>query len=263
MEFSRISSLTIFPADSLTLSLFIIHLHQRNYAPNTIRTFVSAVAYYHKLHQYSDPSDSFIVSKTLKGLYKLRPSVDVRQPITRSMLHQLYDILPQVSANGYDTILFRAMFLFAFYALARISEITECRSTHNIIYSDLQVLSKPSRIIVTFRTFKHSVVKQSVSIYCHHPHQFCPVHNMLGYLGVRPNANHLFVTCKGTPVPRLLFTYILKQCILHARLDPKLYTSHSFRIGGATYSAEKGLSALAIQRLGRWRSNAFMKYLRW
>ena len=43
---------------------------------------------------------------------------------------------------------------------------------------------------------------------------------------------------------------------------PEEFALHSGRIGGATRLAEKGASALVIQREGRWKSDAFMVYVR-
>ncbi|KAK6195007.1 hypothetical protein SNE40_000528 [Patella caerulea] len=39
-------------------------------------------------------------------------------------------------------------------------------------------------------------------------------------------------------------------------------TTHSFRIGGASLAAHNGLSDSQIRQLGRWRSDAFRKYIR-
>ena len=44
--------------------------------------------------------------------------------------------------------------------------------------------------------------------------------------------------------------------------DPAQYALHSGRIGGATQLAAQGVSELQIQRAGRWKSRAFMTYVR-
>ncbi|KAJ3233174.1 hypothetical protein HDU78_006634, partial [Chytriomyces hyalinus] len=43
--------------------------------------------------------------------------------------------------------------------------------------------------------------------------------------------------------------------------NPAHYTSHSFRIGGATAAANLGYTEYEIQVLGRWHSDAYMTYL--
>ena len=44
--------------------------------------------------------------------------------------------------------------------------------------------------------------------------------------------------------------------------EPSQYALHSGRIGGATHLAAQGASELQIQRAGRWKSLAFMVYVR-
>ena len=236
--------------------MFIAHLHNVNYATSTIRTFVSAISYIHKIHQLPDPSSSFLITKTLKGLKKLRPAVDIRQPITSTMLCHLLGAIQSLNRTNYELVLFRAMFLVAFYAFCRISEITDTPASHNLLVGDVILHCKPERIIVTFRTFKHSTTRQSVTIY---PQQlpYCPFLHLRQYLQLRPNISpHLFVLSNGRPVSRLLFVYILKRAVMLSGFDPKLYTSHSFRIGAATH----GSTAASHSTI---RSNSFMKYIRW
>ena len=53
----------------------------------------------------------------------------------------------------------------------------------------------------------------------------------------------------------------LKACHL-CGLDPSRYKGHSFRIGAASYAEDRGLSDAQIRMLGRWKSNAFLRYIR-
>ena len=44
--------------------------------------------------------------------------------------------------------------------------------------------------------------------------------------------------------------------------DPMQFALHSGRIGGGTQIAAQGISELQIQRAGRWKSRAFVTYVR-
>lgn len=59
-----------------------------------------------------------------------------------------------------------------------------------------------------------------------------------------------------------LFFQKLSICIKYCGLDPSRYKGHSFRIGAASHAAEGGMSDAQIRTLGRWKSNAFLKYIR-
>ena len=54
----------------------------------------------------------------------------------------------------------------------------------------------------------------------------------------------------------------LRLMVASSGRDPMQFALHSGRIGGATQLASQGISELRIQRAGRWRSRAFMAYVR-
>lgn len=97
----------------------------------------------------------------------------------------------------------------------------------------------------------------------HFRNHFCPVQIILDYLSLRgqlPGA--LFSFVDGSPVSRALFIDRLSMAIKYCGLDPSRYKGHSFRIGAASFAADAGMSDAQIRALGRWKSNAFQKYIR-
>ena len=93
--------------------------------------------------------------------------------------------------------------------------------------------------------------------------KFCPVHLMLEYLSVRGcKPGPLFILADGSAVVRTHFTNQLSIAFKYCGLDSSRYKGHSFRIGAASYAAEAGMSDAQIRALGRWKSNAFQKYVR-
>ena len=92
---------------------------------------------------------------------------------------------------------------------------------------------------------------------------FCPVDIFLQYLSLRGSKHGpLFVFVDGSPVTRAFFSDKLSMTIKYCVLDPSRYKGHSFRIGAASYAADSGMSHTEIRALGRWKSNAFLKYIR-
>ena len=59
------------------------------------------------------------------------------------------------------------------------------------------------------------------------------------------------------------FQKAIKEVAVHLGLDPTLYSTHSLRIGGATVMAAAGLPDYVIQLIGRWKSLAFLTYIRY
>ena len=141
------------------------------------------------------------------------------------------------------------MFLVAFYGLCRVSEITHSKANkHNIQLNNVTVQFKQSRTVITFNSFKHSSTSQSVTINQQDPPSISPVQTAQEYIKI-PNTctQTLFLYLSGQPVTRTRFNSVLVATL--SKLDPKLYTSHSFRISGAILAARCGMSELAIQRL--------------
>ncbi|CAM9707404.1 unnamed protein product, partial [Sphacelaria rigidula] len=54
----------------------------------------------------------------------------------------------------------------------------------------------------------------------------------------------------------------LRELVQQHGVNPSEYAQHSGRIGGATRLAAAGILPAVIQREGRWRSVAFMDYVR-
>ena len=57
-------------------------------------------------------------------------------------------------------------------------------------------------------------------------------------------------------------THALRVTVGGVGMVPLQYTLHSGRIGGATQLAAQGATNVQIQRAGRWKSLAFMVYVR-
>jgi len=64
-----------------------------------------------------DPTDSFIVKKSLKGVKNIKgKAVDCRLPITGDILAKFVQPLPPVIGNSFHQSMLKAMFLLVFYA---------------------------------------------------------------------------------------------------------------------------------------------------
>ena len=265
---------TVFPGVSISLpfstpiiALFISYLFQRNFAVSTVSTYISALGYFHKLHGHADPSKNFLVNQMMKGYSKIDIRLDSRLPITLPILHRLVSSSSQLSCSSYNITLFQAMCLFAFHTFSRIGEITQTQSNHNIQFYQLsQVVNSKNEIVsfkLTFYDYKHSYNQCPFTLNILPSNVCCPVQYLLSYLRLRGNSpGPLFMMADFSPVSRSYFSSTLSTVLKFCSMDPTRYKGHSFRIGAASHAADKGLSDAQIRILGRWRSNAFQKYIR-
>jgi len=58
------------------------------------------------------------------------------------------------------------------------------------------------------------------------------------------------------------FNKLLKRVALGVGLDPDVISTHSLRIAGASALANRGVPDHVIQSVGRWKSLAFLAYIR-
>ena len=110
--------LPIMPA---TLALFIAYLFERNYAPSTVNTYISAIGYSHKLSGVLDPTRTFYIIQMLKGYDKTGTRLGSRLPITLPILSGLFEVSPQIVGSRYQMHQFQAMCSLAshFYGLVK------------------------------------------------------------------------------------------------------------------------------------------------
>lgn len=259
------------PAQPSQVVAFICHLYSQNYAPPTILTYVSAVAFVNKIYGAPDPCQSFLVRKLLEGSKKLGQSSDTRLPITINILQKLIDVLQHSESSFYNRTLMSAMLLLAFHGFLRIGEITATSQKKNLS-ATLQAKdcvinwqgNTITSIDISIRNAKHSKGQVfNINIPANHT-RYCPAMAIHNYLKLaKPTLGNLFQFPGGIPVTRSFFDTRLRALLRAANIDNTFYKGHSLRIGAATEAVRAlGLPEHQVQKLGRWNSNAFKGYIR-
>lgn len=244
--------------------LFVTHLAtERKWKHTTITSALSAISYALKLAgaESYDKSASFPVRAMIKALQR-EGSPDERRPITLGLLQQL---VAAPMGDAFYASLYTAMYTLMFFALLRIGEVCLAQNPKNVLqFEAIEMGGDGGAMVLRMGEYKHSrgqpvqIVLQKCEGKTH-----CPVSAMRRYLELRGgNPGPLFCYRNGAPVTRSDFVGNFEDHLGWTGVDREGYKSHSFRIGGACFAAEQGLSDAQIRRLGRWKSNAFQKYLR-
>jgi hypothetical protein len=248
------------------LQWFICHLAHEGMKGSTVRSYVSALSYWSQDSGGPNISDDFHVKQLLRGLDNGTAAPDTRVPITLHVLCNLVGAVPQLTTDRHEMLLFQTMFVTAFFAFLRVGEMTGDGSPGHVPvleFSDVEI--EPAGVRITIRDYKHNHRRQPhTMILSGRPEEpNCPVRFMKEYLrsrGSRPGP--LFVTSEKKEVRRADFTRMLRRACLVLKLDTSRVKSHSFRIGAAVWSMQNGRTDAQIRALGRWKSNAFLTYLR-
>lgn len=259
----------LLPVQPAVLALFISYLYSLKYASSSVTTYVSAIGYVHKLAGVHDPTETSIIIQLLKGYRKLAPVRDVRLPITLPLLRQVIQSLEFTTSSAYQKRLLSALCSLAFFSFLRIGELTTSTGQHDnlIMLSQLDRLidrqGKVQALQLSLYQYKHSNPGQPFVIYIYPENICCPVQLILDYISLRGyTQGPLFCWPDGRPISRAYFIEQLNAALKFNNLDSSLYKAHSFRIVAASWAAAKGFSDSQIRLLGRWKSNAFLRYIR-
>ena len=262
-----------YPVHSSTIALFIAHLYQKGLKPNTVRSYLSAISFIHKLKNLVDPTASFLVSKTLQGFVNsdISPCLKL-QPITKSILHQLLDNVTFCTTCSYTRKLISALFLITYYACLRVGEaVCTKNASHTLHISQISPLGSTSVSYppkngyqIKFQSYKHS--KHLTPTFILSPiaeRQYCPVSALHAYVCSRGlKAGPLFVDASFRPLTRKTFLHYLHLCVDLTNLPIGQFNTHSFHIGRVTQLAMDNTPESKIKDIGRWKSNAYQKYIR-
>ena len=162
-------------------------------------------------------------------------------------------------------------FLLCFFGFLRSGAITVPDSSSydpsvHLNFNDIAAdnPNSPSILQIRMKASKTDSFRHGVNIHIGKTSNYlCPVSALLNYLIVRGSApGLLFHFCDSTPLTKSKFTAKFRELLSLAGIDCANYAGHSFRIGAASTAAAKGIEDSLIQTLGRWKSSAYLAYVR-
>lgn len=196
--------------------------------------------------------------------------IRTRLPVTPYILSKVYSIL-QLNPHSFDNIMLWAAFVLCFFGFLRSGEVTipnasAYDSSAHLSFSDIAVNSSmsPSVIQVTLKASKTDPFRKGVTIYIGKTDNFlCPVSALLNYVSIRGSSPGILFRFKdNSPLTKCAFVSHFRRCLHQAGIDCSQYAGHSFRIGAASTASARGVEDSIIQTLGRWKSAAYLTYIR-
>jgi len=246
---------------------------------STIRGDLAAIASFHtdwnrplRLIGFSTLQRVLRGIKKYQGLHK-----NPRLPITIAVLTEFLTLLQP--SDNLAILVFRAAFTIAVFGLLRCGEFA---------YDSSQPIAKllrmssvlfhpnarnPRYITIRLRVSKSDIFRMGVDIaipcICPSFRHMCPVHELLCMLRLRQAAglpchddDPLFLFGDRKTLSRKHVTDMLNRlsaCIKST--GQERYKGHSFRRGGATTLAQGNCPSWAIQVLGRWQGDCYVRYI--
>lgn len=255
-----------FPLAERTLIRYICFLARR-IKYSSIKIYLSGIRFHSLIRGYKADIDSMHkLYYVLRGIRRHHSQIYLslqKAPILRSDLSIFYDVVSFKLSHHNGSMLQTAM-SFAFYGMLRVSEFTSLsrRSfdpASTLLISDVSLIG--TILFLRIKASKTDPFRQGTCIRLPQLHntRTCPVSAYIRYSAfLSCNEERPFFTFhNGTFLTRRYLSHFIQSCFPNSNIN-----THSFRIGGASLAATAGLPDSAIQILGRWRSDAFLRYIR-
>lgn len=276
LDFCTLISTNPYPASESLLSQFVTYLGKQKLKHQTIKCYLSAVRYFQIISHFPDPfiKDMPRLQYVLRGIKseQARQCQQSRQrlPVTTDILRKIHKILIQ-KPTDFDNVMLWSAFLVCFFGFLRSGEVTvpDASSYDAQVHLNFEDVSaddqkSPSILQIRIKASKTDPFRKGVNICIGRTNNpLCPVSALLNYLVIRGNSPGLLFHFKdGTLLTKPRFTQHFRHLLSQAGIDPTSYAGHSFRIGAATTAAARGIEDSLIQTLGRWKSSAYLTYVR-
>ena len=257
-------------------TLYIAYLIDCGKQSSSIKTCVSAIKKLLLLDNYDWKDNEVLLNSLTKSCRLVNDKVTVRLPIQHSLFEMiLFEIERIYPMQVYLQYLYKAIFVLCYYCMMRVGEVTY--SPHVLLAKNVHIAKNKNKLLFLLYSSKthgksHRPQKikitESKSYKVRFFRHFCPFVTLKSFLKLRgcmygTEDEHFFIYQDKQMVKATQVTNILKLCIKSIRLDNSLYSIHSFRIGRTSDLIKLKYPIDVIKRLGRCKSNAVYKYIRY
>lgn len=262
---------TPIPVTLETVCLYAQFLARSFVSVEAIRSYLSGVKQLHLFAGAQYPhTGAFALKLTLRGLEKLFQHRPQRAAaITPELLLELHKLLNL--SKPHHAVMW-CLFLFAFFLMARSSNLVPKSAASFDAQKQLlrrDIFCLDNLLLVALKWSKTNQVGSRVVQVPLLPlaaHPLCPISafTRMCELVPAPGEAPAFCLRRGTkfrPVTYLEFQTFLKNLIKASGRNPAIFSSHSFRRGGATWAFKSQVPSDLIQVHGDWASDAYKIYL--
>jgi hypothetical protein len=270
VEFCMQFGCTPVPATQMTLVAYLAFLAKKLSA-SSIPGYLNVVRLLHLEAGLSNPLESnWELQLIKKGIRRQLGKPPLQKlPITLNMLRDMYVLIDHSCAMD---VAFWSAILVGFFGFLRKSTLLPS----SVSVSPGKFLARSDVLNFSLESFELQIKNSKVIQFGQRvlvlpfvrvlDVRLCPVRALLVHLGrsVLGGDRPLFNFVEGakeTFFGHAAFVAKLKNLLCCLGVDPKLYSAHSLRRGGASYAFLSGLNPLQIKSRGDWASAAFEKYV--
>ena len=151
-------------------AMFCTFLIDQGSQSSTIKSYVSAIKSVLRSEGYQWNDDLVLLNSLTRACHMINDQVYQRLPIKKGMLELLlFEVERMFSQSKYNEVLYKAIFLMAFYRLMRMSEIAaetgEFSMNHAVMAADVYVgMNKPKILVLLYSSKTHGSGSQPQEI---------------------------------------------------------------------------------------------------
>ncbi|KAJ7066338.1 hypothetical protein C8F01DRAFT_981886 [Mycena amicta] len=243
-----------------------------HYAGKTLGNYLAGVRAWHILHRVRWQRNKVECDALIRAATALQPdssSRKQRQPYTLNIILSLLHHLNPTDSLDVAVI---ACMLVAFYSCARLGELTvktlvDFDPGIHVKRSDVreEVDSRGHRVTVihipvTKAARSGEDISFATQLGASNPRAALQLHSQINNA---PSSEHLFAYKHGNgfrPLTKAAFIARIHKAFHAAKLDP--LQGHGIRIGSTLFYLLRGIPFDVVKTMGRWKSDAFLLYLR-
>ena len=251
----------IFPAKPFYVAIYLSSLVQTSRTVSPITSAFYSLQWAHKLIGKPSPTEACIVKNVFEGAKRrLATPVEKKEPITPELLSKVYHSIFKDNDLVSQRIICAC--LIAYSGFLRVSELLHIRRCDIMFHPCYMSIFIPKSKTDIYRDGNSVVISRVDS-------EMCPVKNLEIYLSLANIQvdsyefifrnivrfkDHFELRKENKPLSYTRIRELFIDAFQPFVPDIKKYGLHSLRSGGATMSANLGISDRLFKRHGRWRS---------
>ena len=261
---SGIEELSVYPANDLAVTIYVLSLVQKGKKINSIQQFLFAAAWLHSIGGYVNPTNSTMVKTVLEGAKRVaKNTVTRKEPINTRIIKKIKKhMLGKKKCLDLTGARMMAYLLLGYAGFMRVQETLKLKRSDIAFHSSYMSIFIEQSKTDKYREGQTLLIARSAG-------SLDPVRHVYQYLKAAriPDNSHKYIfraitVGNGKQYLRSTnksITYstirdLFLQQIANVGLDPKKFGTHSLRAGGATAAANRGLPDRIFKAHGRWRS---------
>ncbi|MGB3917555.1 tyrosine-type recombinase/integrase [Thiothrix litoralis] len=249
-EWCEARSLSIIPANAVTVADFLASQANEGVSPSTLNRRVAAIRYAHEAAGYSTPTSDKLVSVTLKGI---RRSSGVRATKkSAATIDKIYQMIAQCNIKTLQGKRDKAVLLLGFAGAFRRSELV------GLTVADLEEVSDGLKVLIRKSKTDQEREGHTIAILNGRLNVVGVLQDYLTSAGIKEGAIFRPITKNGKIRKQTLsdrsVAEIVKRYAMAAGLNPNEFSGHSLRSGFITSAAEAGANLFKIMDISRHKS---------